>query len=56
MTLAIEIKWTGMALVTQHTENARQEDQGDMVLATEGIPDSSNKMERFSYKSECANA
>ena len=48
-----------MALVTQQVVNACQEDEGSVVLAieegTEGTPDSSNKMERFSYKGEWAN-
>ena len=30
--------------------NACQEDQGNAVLAIEGIPDSSNKMAHYSYK------
>ena len=34
-----------MALVTQHIMNASQEDRGTVVLATEGLLDSSNKME-----------
>ena len=40
----------GVALVTQHIMNAYEE--GNMVLVTEGIPNSSNKTEHFSYKSE----
>ena len=56
MTLAID-KWIGMALVIQHVVNVHQ---GDTVLATEGdiltIPDSSKKMQHFSYKNEWANA
>ena len=35
-----------MALVTQHVMNACQEDQGNVVLATEGIPDSSYVQDR----------
>ena len=44
-----------MALVTQHVLNICQEDLGNAVLATEGTPDSSSKMEPFSYKSEWVN-
>ena len=46
----------GVALVTQHIINACQEDKGNAVLATEGTPDSSNKLECFSYKGEWVNA
>ena len=35
--------------------NAYQEDQGNMVLATEGTLDSSHKMERFNYEGERTN-
>ena len=35
--------------------NACQEDQGDAVLAAEGLKDGSNKLEHFSYKGEWAN-
>ena len=48
----LSTKWMGMALVTQHIENACQD---NMALATEGTTDSSNKMERFSYKGEWVN-
>ena len=43
-----------MALVTHREEimNACQEDWDDMVPATEGPPNSINKMELFSYKGE----
>ena len=44
-----------MTLVTQQIENACQEDQGNVVLATEGTPDISNKTECFSYKGEWVN-
>ena len=40
----------GMALVTQQVMNACQEDLGNV-----GTPDSSNKMERFTYKGELVN-
>ena len=46
----------GMILVTQHIMNACQEDYGNVVLATEGTPHSSNKMEYFGYKGDYANA
>ena len=44
-----------MALVTQHIVYACQEDLGNMVLTTEGTPDSSNKTEHFRYKGEWEN-
>ena len=43
MTLAINKM--DVALVTQHVMNTCQEDYGNMVLATVGILDSSNKTE-----------
>ena len=45
-----------LALVTQDIVNASQEDQGNVVLATERTHNNSNKMERFSYIDEWANA
>ena len=45
-----------MALVTQHVVNACQEDQGNTVLTTEGLPNSSNKTELLSYKGQWVNA
>ena len=44
-----------MALVTQQVMNACQEDLGNVVIATEGTPDSSNKTERFTYKGQWVN-
>ena len=35
----------GMALVTQHILNSCHEDYGNVVLTTEGIPESSNETE-----------
>ena len=55
MTLAV-IKLMGVALVTQHVVNACQEEKGNIIVATEGTPDSSNKTEHFSYKGEWVNA
>ena len=41
-----------MALITPHLVNACQEDQSNVVLATEGLPGSTNKSECFNYKGE----
>ena len=46
----------GVAIVTQQVVNTFQKDQCNVVLAIEGTPDSSNKMDRFSYKGGWANA
>ena len=45
----------GMALVTQHVMDTCQEDYDNIVLATEGTPDNSNKTGCFSYNGEWAN-
>ena len=55
MTIAINNKWMGMVLVTQHIKNACQKDNGNAVLATKRTPNNSNKMEHLSYKGEWAN-
>ena len=44
-----------MALLTQHAMNAYQENYGNVILATKGVPNSSNKTEHFSYKGEWTN-
>ena len=51
MTFNVLIKCMGVALVTYHIMNACQE---NVVLATEGTPNSSNKTKHFSYKVEWA--
>ena len=53
MTLAVDKL---NALVTLHVMNAAKEDQGNVALATEGLPDRSNKSEHFNYKGEWVNA
>ena len=55
MTLAID-KWMGVALVTQNVVNACKKGRGNMVLATEGTPNSSNKTECIGYKGQRVNA
>ena len=45
-----------MTSVTQHFVNACQEEQGNVILATEGTPDCSNTTEHFSYMGDWANA
>ena len=52
MTLAIK-KQMGVTLVRQHIMNSCQEDYGNVVLATGGTPNSSNKTESLSYKGKC---
>ena len=42
----------GVALVTQYVVTLAKEEQGDMVLATEGLRNNSNKMESFGCKDE----
>ena len=49
-------KMIGEAFATQHIVNGCQRRLSDAVLATEGLPDSSNKTERFCYKGEWVNA
>ena len=47
------INWMGKALVTLHVINACQ---GNAILATKGLPGSTNKLELFNYNGEWANA
>ena len=55
MTFAID-KIDGRVHINTACHNPCQKKLGDAVLATEGLPGSTDKLEHFNYKGEWANA